>query len=317
MSAQWFVAQRTRNTLHALPTRRTAFRSDWDRVLMIHFEVDADALQRDVPFGLDLRDGRAFVSLVAFTMRGMRPRIGGKLAAWQLRPIATHEFLNVRTYVRHSGEAGIYFMAEWLSNPLAVKLGPATFGLPYRHGNISYHHEWRDGDLRGCVTDVATRTAFAYEARLDFDCSGMAASFRRAGRHGSTASGTLAAMVFAPCQTGSLTEWLMERYTAFTCRRNKRRFFRVWHPPWLQCEADVALGDTSLVKRYWPWFRHARLIGANFSPGLRGVWMGRPWSAEVTPAFGQADPSRVFAPLLFGVFAPLHHARFGCSLRVA
>ena len=47
--------------------------------LFIHFEVDAERLQRDVPFPLDLRDGKAYVSLVAFTMRAMRFRFGGKV----------------------------------------------------------------------------------------------------------------------------------------------------------------------------------------------------------------------------------------------
>ena len=112
------------------------FLADWMRVLMIHFEVDPAALQRDVPFELDLREGHAFVSLVAFTMAHMRPRQGGTLAAWWLKPIATHHFLNVRTYVRHKGEPGIHFLAEWLPNWVAVKLGPRAFGLPYRHGRI-------------------------------------------------------------------------------------------------------------------------------------------------------------------------------------
>src|SRR3981081_1053396 len=48
------------------------FIADWDEGLMIHYEVDAELLQGVVPFELDLLDGRAFVSLVAFTMRGMR-----------------------------------------------------------------------------------------------------------------------------------------------------------------------------------------------------------------------------------------------------
>src|SRR5581483_402315 len=56
--------------------------ADWLRVVFVHFEVEAGVLQRAVPFELDLFEGRAFVSLVAFTMRGMRPRIGGKLGAW-------------------------------------------------------------------------------------------------------------------------------------------------------------------------------------------------------------------------------------------
>src|SRR5215471_2168633 len=90
------------------------FLAAWEHVLMIHLEVDAERLQRDVPFRLDLWNGRAFVSVVAFTMRNMRPRWGRRLAAMLLRPIATHEFLNVRTYVRHGDECGIHFLAEWL-----------------------------------------------------------------------------------------------------------------------------------------------------------------------------------------------------------
>src|SRR5271167_2092209 len=90
----------------------------WKQVLMIHFEVDPQALQREVSFKLDLFNGRAFVSAVAFTMSGMRPRRGGAFAAWIFRPIATHDFLNVRTYVCHRGESGIHFLAEWLSSRL-------------------------------------------------------------------------------------------------------------------------------------------------------------------------------------------------------
>ncbi len=112
------------------------FIADWERVLMIHFAVDAAALQRDVPFQLDLHDGQAFVTLVAFTMRGMRPVIGGRLTAWLFRPLSGHDFLNVRTYVRAGDEVGIHFLTEWVSNRLAVLLGPRTFRLPYRHGRM-------------------------------------------------------------------------------------------------------------------------------------------------------------------------------------
>src|ERR1700743_422012 len=84
------------------------FLADWLRPVFIHYEVPASALQRDVPFELDLREGKAVVSLVAFTMRGMRPYYGGRLAAWLFKPIATNAYLNCRTYVRHRGEPGIY-----------------------------------------------------------------------------------------------------------------------------------------------------------------------------------------------------------------
>jgi len=240
------------------------FLADWERVLMMHFEVDADDLQRDVPFQLDLREGRAFVSLVPFTMRRMRPRVGGRLTAWLFRPIATHDFLNVRAHVRHGSETGIHFLAEWLSNRFAARLGPATFGLPYRYGRIDYQHEWLGGDLRGCVTDAASGAALAYEARLDQ----LRADVLR--------PGTARAPIFAPCETGSLTEWLMERYTAFNCAAGRRKFFRVWHPPWPQSPIEITILDDRLLTSTWPWFKDARLIGANYSPGLRDVWMGRP-----------------------------------------
>src|SRR5881227_362154 len=127
------------------------FYARWDRALFIHYEAAPAALQRNVPFELDLRDGRAFVSIVAFTLQRMRPRIGGRLGEWLLKPIATHEFLNIRTYVRHNGEPGIFFLAEWLSNRMSVLLGPRLFGLPYRFGRIAYDHARCGNALRGSV----------------------------------------------------------------------------------------------------------------------------------------------------------------------
>src|SRR4051794_34801747 len=171
----------------------------WDRAVFIHYEADPAALQLDVPFELDLRHGRAFVSIVAFTLSRMRPRIGGRLGEWLFKPIATHEFLNVRTYVRHRGEPGIYFLAEWLSNPLSVQLGPRTFGLPYRFGRLAYKHVENDGALSGAVD--------APEGQLAYD-------------------GKISGSEFESSEEGSLTEFMLERYTAFTYRRKRARFFR-------------------------------------------------------------------------------------------
>ena len=130
--------------------------ADWVDALMIHLEVDPDALQRTTSFELDLFNGRAFVSLVAFTMRRMRPRLGGRWTAWCFRPIATHPFLNVRTYVRQNNDAGILFLAEWVPNTWSLRLGPALFGLPYRLGDLNYGHHFGDepGAFAGSVTDT-------------------------------------------------------------------------------------------------------------------------------------------------------------------
>jgi len=228
------------------------FYADWLRAVFIHYEVDADALQRDVPFDLDLHDGSAYVSLVAFTLRNMRPRLGGKLAAFLFKPIATHEFLNVRAYVRHRGETGIYFLAEWLANPFSVRIGPPAFGLPYRLGRFQYRHNHENGALHGLVAAPDNSSRLKYSATID------------------------PGLPFAPCDRDSRDEFLMERYTAFTARNSTRRFFRIWHPPWPQTAIDISAPDTSLLTQNWAWFKDARLIGANYSPGVNDVWMGRP-----------------------------------------
>lgn len=227
------------------------FFADWLRPVFIHYEVPASELQREVPFELDLRDGRAYVSLVAFTMRRMRPCRGGRIAAWFFRPIATNDYLNFRTYVRHEDEPGIYFLSEWMNNPFSVRLGPLTFGLPYRFGDFNYNHRDEAGILCGAVDQKIHGLSFAYEGRLK------------------NAS-------FVPCPADSLDEFLLERYTAFTAHKTKRRFFHIWHQPWKQQAIQVSVSDDRLLRQACPWFSKATLVSANYSPGANDVWMGRP-----------------------------------------
>jgi hypothetical protein len=168
------------------------------------------------------------------------------------KPIATHEFLNVRTYVRHRGEPGIFFLAEWLSNRLSVLLGPRTFGLPYRFGQLRYEHAAGGDFLRGEVA--------APEGRLRY-------------------RGDSCGNYFRPCEPGSLAEFMLERYTAFTQRGKRRRLFRIWHEPWPQAPAVYETTDVSLIASTGPWWKTAEFVSANYSPGV-AVWMGRPYAAH-------------------------------------
>ncbi|HEX2859987.1 MAG TPA: DUF2071 domain-containing protein, partial [Lacunisphaera sp.] len=145
------------------------------------------------------------------------------------------------------------FIAEYMDNLLSLKLGPPAFGLPYRFARLDYRHDWERHTLAGTVTGTGrTPAALTYAGRLD------------------------TAARFTPPEDGTLTEWLMERYTAFTLRRKERLFFRVWHPPWPKTRVDIKVTDDSLLRHDLPWFKHARFTGAAFSPGVRDVWMGRP-----------------------------------------
>jgi len=236
------------------------FFCDWDRALFMHFEVDPDTLQSQIPFELDLHEGRALVSLVAFTMRGLRLAIGGRLSAILTAPVATHPLLNVRTYIRHHGEAGIFFMTEWIPNRLSILVGPRTYGLPYRYGKLNYQHNHENGQLRGAVTPGNNTGRFAYEADIEKNTT------------------------FNPCDNGTLSHFLLERYTAFTKWRKQARLFRIWHEPWLQTKLNVSIIDDSALKASGKWYNSARLVGANYSPGAARVWMGRPHSVHRSQA---------------------------------
>jgi len=234
------------------PGERPVLLADWTDVLMVHFPVDPKVLQPHVPFELDLFHGRAYVSLVAFTQRRLRPRMGGRLAAVASRPLAEHEFLNVRTYVRRGAERGIYFLAEWIPNRLACAIGPRMYGLPYRLSRSEYRcRPWAEWRGRYTVRVASRDGALAWNARLR-----PTAGARRARR--------------------GLEHFLLERYTAYTRRGATDLRFRVWHEPWRMRRARVALRDTSLLAAAFPWLDATATPLAHYSAGVHDVWIGPP-----------------------------------------
>ena len=113
--------------------------------------MPAEAIAARLPAGLglepDLFEGKAWLSVVALTLGHMRP-------GFLPRALGTtsHE-LNVRTYVRRSGEPGIWFFSMDTTSR-AVALGSrALYGLGAHHAEVRLEREpyvWtaRRGDLR-------------------------------------------------------------------------------------------------------------------------------------------------------------------------
>jgi len=226
------------------------FLGDWREMVFLHYEVDADALQEAIPFPLDLHEGKAYVSLVAFTMLRFRPAFGGRWTRWLTAGMKTQRFLNVRTYVRGARGRGIFFQHEWLDHPLAVRLGPATFGLPYRRGSLSY--QTHPNGVSGTVVVTS-------------------------GNH----TGLFRGQFIGPermAAPGSLEEFLVERYTAYTAAGFRPLAFRVWHEPWTL--RTIRMEDETM-ETVWqtlrqPWTESLRFVGATYSEGVHDVWMGRP-----------------------------------------
>ena len=258
----------TTTALMALPTDdhvvrpavRPWFIADWLDVTFMHFAIDPRLLQPHVPFELDLYDGKAWVGLVVFTQSDLRPARGGALTSWVTRPVRRHAFLNLRTYVKAHGHAAIYFLAEWIPSRVSLLTGPALYGLPFRLARMTYGEK---------ESTVRAGEMFHVEH--------------------SPNSGSIA--------PEELTDFLLERYAAFTCRNGKGRMFHIAHEPWPRHAADVRIVNDALIRQAAPWFAGCRFVCAHSSPGVRDVEIGPP--ARVSTMHPR-KPSKfiTWAPLL-------------------
>ncbi len=175
----------------------------WHEILLAHFEVSPDALRPlvDRRLELDLHDGRAWVSLTPFTMRGARLRLAPPL------PTLTrfHE-LNLRTYVRAGGVSGLWFLSLDAESAPAVALARATLGLPYFHARMSRSTSG-DDHVYGSERTVVR---------------GPRATF--------SASWSVGGSI--PALPGSLEHFLAERYALFSVLAGRLLRVHVRHAPW-------------------------------------------------------------------------------------
>lgn len=240
-----------KSLFQSLRDHSLGFVADLRDFVLLHFTVAPENLANHVPYALDVHGGCAYVSLVAFQLRGLRPaRLRPPaLGRWLLRPISDHRFLNVRTYVRGPAGPGIHFFAEWINNPLSRRLGPLTHGLPCRFARMEAH-DLRGGGLRRLLIEDPNLNAHA-ALITPLQPDGK----RRAARSNATDS------------------FLFERYRAYTHRHDTGRYFDVRHAPWEVAPFTLARFDTTLFERVFPWFGDATFVGGHVAEGFNDVFV--------------------------------------------
>lgn len=177
----------------------------WRDLLFAHWVVDAAALRPLIPprLEIDTFDGRAYVGVVPFRMEDTAPR--GLPALPYLSAFAE---VNVRTYVRHDGLAGVWFFSLDAGRRLAVEGARVGFHLPYFHARMSVE---RDGDEVAYHSERNDRRG--RPARLDV-------------RYRPTGPVT-------PVGPGSLDEWLTDRLRLFAADGDGRLSrTSIAHRPW-------------------------------------------------------------------------------------
>jgi len=89
-----------------------------------------------------------------------------------------------------------------------------------------------------------------------------------------------------------LTEFLVERYIAWTCCNGIARRFDVAHEPWQITRALIELVETSLLDRFAPWLGDKSVASAHISPGAYDVLISAPHSrTQVRDALNRAGPA--------------------------
>jgi uncharacterized protein YqjF (DUF2071 family) len=176
----------------------------WANLLFLHWRIPAEAVQRTLPPGLtvDTYDGSAWVGVVPFFMKGVRPRglpaVGG---------LSDFLELNVRTYVFDgAGQPGVWFYSLDCNQRVAVTLARKFFHLPYEHARM---------------TTVFAKDALYYTS-CRRGCDDEARYVYQRAKLGQIA---------AP---GSLEFFLVERYLLFAYASGVARLFsgRVSHTPY-------------------------------------------------------------------------------------
>jgi uncharacterized protein YqjF (DUF2071 family) len=208
------------------PTRRPeghpAGYQKWRSLLFVHWEVPPVVLRPLVPpeLAIDTFEGRAYVGLVPFTMREVRP-------SRHLPPAPTaqdfHE-VNLRTYVHRDGrDPGVWFFSLDAASSLAVLAARAFFHLPYWRARIERR-------------DQAGKLAYRSE-RLWADAApaSLQAQWERGDRLGNAAPDTF-------------EHFLVERYYLYA-RTSRARLLRaqVHHRPYPLHRARVTALDESLL----------------------------------------------------------------------
>lgn len=110
----------------------------WEGLLFLHWVVDTAALTPLLPEGLSLDtfDGKAYVGLVPFTMRNVRPHWAPRWSAFNFLET------NVRTYVHLEGDRpGVFFFSLEAASRIAVDVARALWKLPYHLADMTTRRE--------------------------------------------------------------------------------------------------------------------------------------------------------------------------------
>ena len=144
---------------------------EWKKPLFIHYKVDLLLLRKLVPdeLEIDTFNGDAYVSIVAFSMKNVRHKLLFSVSA-----ISDFHEVNVRTYVKHGGHSGVYFLSIEAGKRLSAFLSRKISGLPYEYASINRsfgnrNHYELTNSRTGSYINTTYKVGEAITAKTNFD----------------------------------------------------------------------------------------------------------------------------------------------------
>ena len=208
------------------PDAPVVMHQNWHHLLFLHWSIPPAELQRLIPaeLNIDTFEGNGYVSLVPFTLTGVRPVLTPPLP-W----ISNFHEVNVRTYVHNRGrDPGIWFFSLDASSAIAVAAARAAYKLPYFQSQIDF---LASSDPIPTIDFAAHRT----------DSRGPSPANARIQYRAMEGIVTRAA-------PGTIEHFLVERYILYTIDDEHRlRRARVHHQPYPLQRAEVLGLDETLI----------------------------------------------------------------------
>lgn len=205
-----------------VPQAPWVIRMEWYHLMFMHWPVPPELLRPYIPrrFEIDTFDGKAWIGIVPFGMRGVAPR-----GVPNVPKISKFPELNVRTYVLIDGKPGVWFFSLDAAQPLVVELSRTFFHLNYCHANMRLRNQG------GWVYYVSERKhAGKPNARFQ-------ARYRPVGP------------VFYS-EPGSLEYWLTERYCMYSADQHNRLWCtEIDHAPWQLQTAEAEVLHNSMTEQ--------------------------------------------------------------------
>ncbi len=189
------LLQLTHHRPWPLPEQSWQFYQEWSDAIFLHYPVELAELKQWVPKALeiDLIEGQAWVSVVAFTMEKIRPR-----GLFAFPPLSDFYEVNIRTYVKTEGKTGVYFLSIEGGKVWSCRVARWVSELPYRFSVMERKGQHYRSD----------NPTFKDRLRITYTTGK------------------------AQAEKTDLDRWLTERYALFQDTADAINAFEIHHPEW-------------------------------------------------------------------------------------